>query len=409
MGVFAAFTLAVAALFGVFALLFTYAVEDQFFVDALRAEATLQQAHHQRSGDWLEPRNAYLSLHESTATLPADLREALAREPLSTEQAGDGGRHYHLLRIGADSDPSGAILVAEVSEQLVVRRMRGKMLRILGWTVLAVLSLALLVAWWLAHRTAAPLARLAREVAHLPLDESPALVRRAHGCREIETLAQAFDTLADRIRHFIVREREFTLDASHELRTPLAVIHSACERLADDPLLSAQAHRQVEFLRQSTWMLQETLTNLLAMAREENSASRPDPVRLLPMLEEVIVERALLLDGKPVEVALDVGDEDFLLAPPLALRLVVSNLIGNAFAHTASGQVRIGFRDGCLRIVNSGQIDSAETAARGDGIGLAIVRRLCERHAIALGFDADATTVSVALGGAQAGRELTSD
>src|SRR5690606_20735779 len=200
MGVFAAFTLAVAALFGVFALLFTYAVEDQFFVDALRAEATLQQAHHQRSGDWLEPRNAYLSLHESTATLPADLREALAREPLSTEQAGDGGRHYHLLRIGADSDPSGAILVAEVSEQLVVRRMRGKMLRILGWTVLAVLSLALLVAWWLAHRTAAPLARLAREVAHLPLDESPALVRRAHGCREIETLAQAFDTLADRIR-----------------------------------------------------------------------------------------------------------------------------------------------------------------------------------------------------------------
>ena len=404
MGVFAVFTFAVAALFGVFALLFTYAVEDQFFVDALRSEAALQLAHHQRTGAWLAPRSAYLSLHESTTTLPPDLRERIAREPLRSEHAGEGGRHYHLLRIDADSaGRSGAILVAEVSKQLVVRRMRGEMLRILGWMILGVVVLGMLIAYRLAHKTAAPLTSLAYDVAHLPLEQAPRLGKHARGCQEIEVLAQAFDTLAGRVRNFIVREREFTLDISHELRTPLAVIHSACERLASDPLLSAQAHRQVEFLRQSVWLLQETVTSLLAMAREENSASRPEPVILLPMLEELIVERGVLLDGKPVEVVLDVRAEDCLLAPPLALRLVLSNLIGNAFAHTASGRVQLDFENGCLRIVNSGQIDSPDISAdaRGGGIGLAIVRRLCERHDIGLRLEAGTSAISVAVGPAQ--------
>lgn len=404
-GAFAVFTFVVAALFGTFALLFTYAVEDRFFVDVLESEAALQKAHRQRSGSWLPPRGSQVSLHESSATLPADLRARIAEQPLRSEHAGEDGRHYHLLRIDAVSpDPSSALLVAEVSQQLVVRRMRGEMLRILGWAMLGVVAIGMLIGYWLARRTAAPLAALAGEVASLQLDEAPRLAQKAGGCQEIDTLARAFDTLAGRVREFVVREREFTVDASHELRTPLAVIQSACERLASEPLLSLQAHRQVEFLRRSVGLLQETLTTLLAMAREENSASKPEPVILLPMLEELIVERSVLLEGKPVEVVLDVGEDDCLVASPLALRLVLSNLIGNAFAHTAGGRVQIGFETGRLHIVNSGQMDSPATSAdaRGGGIGLAIVRRLCERHDIGLRLDAGAATIRVVLGPAPA-------
>ncbi len=408
---FAIFAVVVAMLFGMFAVLFTYAVEDTFFENALRDEADAQLSHHAARGQWTAPRSDVMRVYTDPAAFPADLRERFREHPSRSEFAGTQGRHYHVLRLSPDQgEAAPAFLVAEVHRQLVVRRLRGEMLGWLAWSALVVLVLALAIGYALARRTTAPLAALTARIETMRPSDPPQALAGPAATREVGVLAAGLEALAARVHAFILREREFTRDASHELRTPLAVIHSACERLGHDDSLSESARRQVEFMRQSVWQLERTVELLLTLAREEHAALPAEAVAVLPLVEQVVLEQAVVLEGKTVEIVVDVPTTARLNAPPLVLRIVLANLIGNAFAHTThGGRVRIDLDGVHLRIANSepiagGLANAAASpfakghASTGWGLGLAIVARLCERHAIELdiGSAADGTCARLA-------------
>jgi signal transduction histidine kinase len=195
----------------------------------------------------------------------------------------------------------------------------------------------------------------------------------------------------------------------------LAVILGAAERLMVEPRLSDAGRRHLLHIRQSVVQLEQTVATLLALAREEHIDTGDEPVLVLPVLERVIVEQAPLLDGKPVEVAVEVPREARVALPAPVLRILLSNLVGNGFSHTQSGEVRIDVRQGRLRIANSA--DASEPVSRwreprafskragssGFGLGLSIVRRLGERYRIGLQVEeADGFVVaSIPLAGAE--------
>ncbi len=389
--VFAAFTLLVAAVFGLYAMVFTYAVEDEFFDAMLRHEATAQLRAYRDHGRWSEPHDAAVRLYADAADFPDDLRRARADEPWRREFRGEQGRHYHLLELTPPAPAKPAWLVAEVSRQLVVRPMREQILLLLAGTGVVLVLLALALGYWLARRTTGPLSRLARSVDAMTPDRPLPPIADAFADDEVGVLARGLDALNARIQSFIAREQEFTRDASHELRTPLAVIRSGCERLLAEPALSATARRHLSHMMQSAAQLEQTVAMLLALSREAAPAT-PEPIALLPLLERVIVEQAPLLDGKAVEVRLDVPREAHFTLPRPVLHVLVSNLVGNAFAHTQAGEVGIDMADGRLRIANAGEValdwpgdegHGKREGSSGFGLGLAIVRRLC-RH-----FDVD--------------------
>jgi len=393
---FAGFALFTAALFGLYAIAFMYAVEDAFFETMLEQEVGAQLRQHAASGQWAEPRDAAMRIYPDTASFPDDLEALHDAEPQRREFPGRDARHYHLKRISPPAPASPAWLVAEVSGQLVVRPMRDRVFLLLACSGLLIVVMALLTGYWLARRTAGPLSRLVALVD----DMSPARLPRdfAHAFQdhEVGILARGLEALAGRIDAFIAREQEFTRDASHELRTPLAVIRSAAERLMTEPGLSDVGRQHVGHMRQSALQLEQTVTTLLSLAREDQPGGTVEPVAVLPILERVIVEQSPLLEGKEVVVEVQVPQGARLALPAPVLQILLSNLIGNAFAHTDAGDVRIDVDHGRLRIANSG--DGIDTALRwqlhqpfskrggsgGFGLGLAIVRRLCDRYAIDL-------------------------
>ncbi|WP_032968668.1 hypothetical protein, partial [Stenotrophomonas maltophilia] len=89
---FTVFALLIASVFGVYSLVFMYAVEDSIFNAQLDREAQAQRAYHARTGHWGLPADAAVQLHDSPATFPADLRTVFAEEPWRSEFGGEQGR-----------------------------------------------------------------------------------------------------------------------------------------------------------------------------------------------------------------------------------------------------------------------------------------------------------------------------
>jgi signal transduction histidine kinase len=202
-------------------------------------------------------------------------------------------------------------------------------------------------------------------------------------------VASGLEAMTARLQAFIDRERSFTRDVSHELRTPLAVIRSAGDQLARRPELDDQSRRHADLIRTSTARLEQTVSTLLAMAREDHPEGESAHVVLLPLIEQAVVEQAPRLEGKSVDVDVEIPLSARLQVPHAVARILLANLIGNAFAHTTAGQIRIDTHGARLRIVNTfiGNVSSSretpfagrERSSDGFGFGLGIVRRLCER------------------------------
>jgi signal transduction histidine kinase len=429
MWAFGVYSLMVATLFGLYALVFMYTVEDAFFDTRLEQEAQRQLRHFAGTGAWTGPLDASMRIHTDTASLPDDLETAYLAEPRRHEFPGRDGRHYHLTPMDPPSPAARAWLVAEVSAQLVVRPWNRQIFALFAGSGAAIVLIALLIGYLLARRTAGPLSRLATRVDTLSPDRLPSDIAKDFRDDEVGILARGLDALIARVRDFVTREQEFTRDASHELRTPLAVIRSAAERLMAEPGLTDAGRDHLRHVQQSALQLEQTVTTLLSLAREDASVAgtgyatntapnvrtgsgsagagpvaddlastvaSAEPVVIVPILERVIVEQSSLLEGKAVTLDFDVPPDTLMDHSVPVLQIVFSNLIGNAFAHAGPGEVRIDVSGRRLRIVNPVGNDGDAVpwqsprpftkgeASEGFGLGLSILRRVCDRHGIDL-------------------------
>lgn len=391
---FAGYTLLVGALFGLLSMMFVYAVEDEFFDTTLHAEMLRQRAHRAEQGTWTRPALPFVQLYPSGDGLPADLALQFTANPRRQEVSGDDGRHYHLRRLDAD----GTVLVAEVSRQLVVRPLRNTLLAWLVGTGSSLTLLALLLAWRLSRRISAPLALLARRVGNSSPDAPPQGLTQGLEHDEVGELARHLEELQERTRDFIAREQAFTADASHELRTPLTVLGVACERLRATAVADVQP--LVQSMQAAVWQLQQTVELLLALAREEPVGSRTVAEQpLLPVLERLLLAHAPLLDQQGVHVELNVSAGLTRPWPAGLTQLLVGNLLANSIAHAQTPYVRIEADASRLSVCNAslpppesllgddaaGRIRGVKgRSSTGEGFGLSIVRRLAERHGLAL-------------------------
>lgn len=376
--------LVTCVVFSIYTVAFTYMVEDAFLEARLQAEAVYQRQTRAITGAWVTPRDDRLRLHEDAATLPAPIRERLREEPGRVEFAAPGPSHYHLLAL--DADGRRAWLVYDAGKDLIVPTMRNQLFGLLALTTLVLLACAMALAWLISRRITRRLEHLAATVAQLDPERIAGDWSRAAGKDEVGVVAAGLEAMTERLRAFIQRERSFTRDASHELRTPLAVIRCAGDQLARQPELSASSREHATLIRESTERLEQTVATLLAMAREEPMGEARE-VQLLPLIEQAVIDQSSRLDGKPVEVRVEVAASARLSASPIVVRIVLANLIGNAFSHTAAGRVRIETREGHLCIANPlaqghsmrDGVDLAAMPSTGDGFGfgLGIVRRLC--------------------------------
>lgn len=408
---FCVFTLVISFIYGLITLSLMYTLEDSFIERNIIQEAQYLQRHYSDTGRWPSPRAPGMQLVFSANALPDDVKTLAITEPHRKEFFGQNGLHYHLHRFDNYQD---VFLVAEVSEQLLVRPMRGGVIQFLVISAVTVTIIACLIAWFIGRRTTRPLKELANAVDRIDLASLSEQIaskglsydkENRYPNNEVGILANALDRTLKRIALSMEREKSFTRDVSHELRTPLAVIKNAIEvaKLQED-----KDRELLQRIEQANEQMEKTVETLLLLAREEHSESRAHRIALLPILEAAIIDNRLLLDAKPIEVDIDDSCNIHVLAEPNVLAVILNNIVSNAFKYTDEGRVSFTVRNNTLHIRDTGpglQKNIAKTitqrGVKGDhstglGFGLSIVKRLCEHQGLTLNVtSASGTEVTI--------------
>ena len=254
--------------------------------------------------------------------------------------------------------------------------------------------LSLVVGWWAASRVMSPVSELASRLrAYRATTAQPEPLAPHFPDDEVGQLAEALDDYARRLTEVVQRDREFNADVSHELRTPLAVISGATELLLSKPDLDdkMRAAPAAHPARRAA-MHRPDRRAAAAVAQRARARRSTDVARVA---EQLLDAHRAQLGGKPLDAA-----------HRRRTRLVVdapeSAVVGRARQPDRQrGQVHAGGRGGGaaarqrVEVIDTGPGLSAEDAARlfergyrgthaghsqGGGIGLSIVRRLCELY-----------------------------
>ena len=267
-----------------------------------------------------------------------------------------------------------------------------QMLITLAAAVVLLTVLAWLVGVWSSSRVISPVTDLARRVEGMSGRERPEKLAPHFPDDEVGELAGALDDYADRMTELVKRDREFNSDVSHELRTPLAVIRGASELLLANPDLPPKTRQRLERIDRAALQCTDLTTALLLLSRNERGTGNTNLYKLAQQLAEA---GRVQLGDKPVQVVVEGRQDAFVEAPEAVLSVALGNLVGNACKYTAEGGVRIVVEADRVRVEDTGPGLSSEDAARlfergyrgskatgtsGGGIGLSIVRRLCELY-----------------------------
>nr|WP_202893395.1 HAMP domain-containing sensor histidine kinase [Kribbella italica] len=342
-----------------------------------------------------------------------DLRKVPPDGPAVVVTSSDGNARWRAIALPR---PSGSVVVAgsfAEADSTVARVRRSSV--IAGSLTLAALAVA---GWFAVNGGLRPLRRIEQTAAAIAGgDLSRRVPDLAAPGTEIGRLAGSLNTMLGQLEQAFAdrsaseaRMRTFVSDVSHELRTPLFGIKGFTELYRMGALPEpADVDATMRRIEQEAGRLAGLTEDLLLLAQLDeapDSLLEPGPMDLRTLANDARHDLQALDPSRPVELTGPGG------GPPgpapvwgdeARLRQVVTNLVGNAVAHTPAGtpvRIGVGSADGraVLEISDQGPGMSADQASRvfdrfyrvdrsrsrsggaNAGLGLAIARSLAQAH-----------------------------
>lgn len=274
------------------------------------------------------------------------------------------------------------------------------------YPVVLSLPLQALLIWLVVSRALKPLKELSTELTSRKANElAPVTLKLVP--KELKPVLSSTNKLFERLSSAFAREKRFASDVAHELRTPLSVLeitlHNAITRWqqqgmsqSDESMLALQAG--VERMRQ---LIEQIM--LLNRTHPDNFQAKTQQLDWAALCRDVVADWYGQVEQKQHQISIE-GEEHLVVkADEFALRLLVSNLLGNAIKYTpAQGQIKLTLSQteqcAVLEVADSGpgiseqeyeQVfnrfyrvggDRHQSGAPGSGLGLAIVKDIVMLH-----------------------------
>jgi len=246
---------------------------------------------------------------------------------------------------------------------------------------ITLLLVSFVVVLRISHRLTSPLSTLAKEVAtRSPNDLSPIPTPAGLETQELRQLLDSFNEHQARLHEAIERERSFNRYASHELRTPLMVMKGSISLLgqSNEPKF---VEKQRQRLLSASNEMNDFVTTLLSLTRTEDLSNLVLRNLEKQELEAIIETHAHLINHKPIRCEVVIEAQTQIKVPETTIKILIGNLIKNAFACTEQGAVSIFVSPSRIRVIDTGiGLDTKPRGVEGYGLGLVIVNDICHKY-----------------------------
>ncbi len=225
-----------------------------------------------------------------------------------------------------------------------------------------------------------------------------------HGPAEIRGIADALETMRQRLHTLELQKSSFIRHISHELKTPLAAIREGTELIYDNSVgpLNDEQKEICNIIRGSVNRLQRLIEDLLDfnIVLDSTSLYRLDKVSLPELLDNACNERKLDIKSKNLSVQCN-SSPYYFYSNIKQLSVIFDNLLSNAIKYSPPGGViNITYSSNkdqlTINIIDQGPGIAAELSdivfnafyqgkapencqIKGSGLGLTIVKELLLR------------------------------
>jgi two-component system sensor histidine kinase VanS len=254
--------------------------------------------------------------------------------------------------------------------------------------------------WILAGRMLSPLIRITdatRMATNGSLSHRIQLPGRSDEFRE---LADAFDTMLERVEAHVGEQRRFAANASHELRTPLTIMQTLLDVARNDP--SRDTGELINRLRVINTRAIDLTEALLLLSRADQRSFTREPIDLSLIAEEATETLLPLAEKRGLSIETS-GDVTPAIGSHALLLQMTTNLVHNAIVHNLPEQgtvwvtTTIRPEAAVLTVENTGEklaphlvatlvepfqrgTERIRTDHAGVGLGLAIVKSITQAH-----------------------------
>lgn len=279
---------------------------------------------------------------------------------------------------------------------------------VLALGVAAIVIIAGLAAAGISGRLVEPVTALADRLTQIDPGQRHVRIGAQFAGNELEPIARSIDTFMERLDGFVEREQSFTATASHELRTPLAVMRGAVELLETQAADRPGAIKALARIQRAVREMTEFTDALLALSREQ----RPETVTetscdVNAVLARVVEDQRSVAPDKRIVLEIESGARLRVAAPESMVAMTIGNLVRNAIQHGTGAQVLCRSRGRELVVSNAGALPPGDlsgasrrftTHPGGHGMGLYLVRRICERYGWAIRLENSGVGVTATVG-----------
>jgi two-component system OmpR family sensor kinase len=304
------------------------------------------------------------------------------------------------------------------------------------WILLLLLVLVIVSAGLISKYILAPFKRTMRVIQSFDLKQKEAIRLPATRTSEFRELNQFLKKMTEKAQEDYQSLKEFTENASHELQTPTAIIRGKLDLLMESDIRDEQAILIAE-MQNALERLSRIHSSLTLLTKLENQEYEANVSVCISLLARATLDSFdELMQMKSLRLVTKIADKVFVPLNPALADLLLTNLVSNAIRHNMApeggdgegglsggvgngegglgggegqGWIMVNLTKEGLVISNSGrepQVPVGELFERfkkgnpgGDsiGIGLAIVRQICDLSHFTVEYQYRAGVHSVAV------------